>query len=345
MYSKTMINDEIFPEHLGVEWNEGINELYEKRLYELKPKLKVLEYQSDEWNEVNDEQESIKLSLNGGSFGKLGSKYSWQYDPLAKFKVTIGGELKMLMLIEDFDMVGIEIISVNTDGVVIHYPKEKQEIVDKIHSEWEAKTNYLLEDTFYKQIIFSTVNDYIAEIIDPETGECKKVKFKGDFEIDKDYHKNNSQRIVAIALMEHYINGVDIKDVIRSKEWKFTNSRGESEHTSIYDFCIGRKKTRNCMYYLIDNGRALSISDKVIRYYISNSRNYLLKKYTSGKKSGDSQKINAGFNVNMFMDYDKKEEYNVNYLYYEQECMKFINPIRVGTNRLENPPAVQQKMF
>jgi len=345
MYPWTIIADEIYPEHLGVEWNEGIKRAFNYRSFELKPKLKELEYNSEEWEKINHEQEVYKLSMNGGGFGKLGSVYSWQYDPLAKFKVTIGGELKMLMLIEAFAIKGIDIVSVNTDGVVIHYPKEKQSIVDKIHKDWESKTTYILEDTYYNQIIFSSVNDYIAEIIDPKTKKRQKIKFKGDFEVDKDYHKNNSQRIVPIALMEYFIDGVPVRDVIRNMGYKFTNSKGEDEETTIYDYCIGRKRTRNCKYFIVESSRASSIEDKVIRYYISNSKNYLLKQYTGGKKEGDYQKINAGFKVSMFMEYEQKEDYDIDYFYYETECDKLIKAIELGTRRLENPAAPQGKLF
>lgn len=345
MYPWTIISDKIYPEHLGVEWNEGIKQSFNYRAFELKPQLKNLKRGTEEYEKLDHEQEVYKLSMNGGGFGKLGSMFSWQFDPLAKFRVTIGGELKMLMLIEDFAMNDIDIVSVNTDGVVIHYPNEMQELVDDIHSKWEKKTTYILEDTFYNQLIFSSVNDYIAEIINPETGERDKIKFKGDFEIDKDYHKNNSQRIVPIALMEHYINGVSVKDVIGNLNYKFINSKGEEEETSIYDYCIGRKKTRNCTYYVIENGRASSISDKVIRYYISNSNAYLLKKYTGGKKEGTYQKINAGFKVQMFMEFEEKESYNIDTQYYEQECNKIINAIRLGTNEMNSPKYTQASLF
>lgn len=66
MYPRSIIVDKVYPEHLGVEWNQGIANAYNYRLDILKPKLKELEYKSDEWNEVNDEQAVYKLAMNGG---------------------------------------------------------------------------------------------------------------------------------------------------------------------------------------------------------------------------------------------------------------------------------------
>lgn len=350
MYPRSIVVDGIYPDHLGVEWNQGIANAYNYRIDVLKPKLKSLEYKSDEWQKVEDEQQVYKLAMNGGGFGKLGSAYSWQYDPLAKYRVTMGCELKLLMLIEQFIMNGIEVVSVNTDGVVIHYPKDKQDIVTSIHEWWEKKTDFLLEDTHYNKIVFSSVNDYIAVIVDPDTDEHEKIKYKGDFEIDKDAHKNNSQRIVAIALSEYFTKGVDLKSIIGKLGYAFENE-GKVEKVSIYDYCIGRKKTGSCEYWLVEAGKAHKLNDKVIRYYIANrSKSQLLKKYTKGKLEGRYTKINAGFDVRMFMDYFPaavlpNHEYDIDKNYYLNECRKIINSIESGTRILEGGRYVQGTLF
>ena len=351
MYPRGIIVDGIHPQHLGEEWNTGITDLYNYRIDELKPKLASLEYGSEEWQKVEDEQQVYKLAMNGGGFGKLGSAFSWQYDPLAKYRVTMGCELKLLMLIEDFILNGIEIVSVNTDGVVVHYPQEKAAIVEQIHKDWEETTDFLLENTDYSKIVFSSVNDYIAVIVDPVTDKVKKVKYKGDFEIDKDPHKNNSQRIVAIALSEYFIkDDVKLKDVIGSLGYKFTSVNGDEETTSIYDYCIGKKKTSSCEYWFVTRGKAQRLQDKVIRYYVSKDPNNLLKKYTKGASQGKYEKVNAGFNVTLFMDYfpsaaGTNGHYNIDMHYYLNECRKIIKPIEAGTRILERGAYIQGTLF
>ena len=350
MYPRSIIVDGIYPEHLGVEWNQGITNAYNYRIDVLKPKLKEYEYKSPEWQKVEDEQQVYKLAMNGGGFGKLGSDFSWQFDPLAKYRVTMGCELKLLMLIEEFIINGVDIISVNTDGVVIHYHKDKQDVVNRIHKQWEDTTQFLLEDTYYDRIIFSSVNDYIAVIIDPDTKERIKIKYKGDFEIDKEAHKNNSQRIVAIALSDYFTKDVPISDIIGNLGYSFDN-QGKQEQVTIYDYCIGRKKTSNCEYLLVDGSRGNPLKDKVIRYYIADkSSNYLLKRYHSGKMYGKMTKLNAGFNVRMFMDYFPASSlpegrYDINRLYYVNECRKIIEPIERGTRLIENGYCEQLSIF
>ncbi|WZE63574.1 DNA polymerase [Maribacter phage Panino] len=343
MYPRSIVVNEIYPQHLGIEWNMGISNAYDYRLDVLKPKLKTLKYGSEEWQKVEDEQQVYKLAMNGGGFGKLGSEYSWQFDPLAKYQVTMGCELMLLMLIEAFLIRGIDIISVNTDGVVVHYPKEKQETVDKIHQWWEEKTQFLLEDTHYNKLVFSSVNDYIAVIVDPKTDKVDKIKYKGDFEIDKDPHKNNSQRIVPIALSEYFTKGVKLTDIIGVLGYEY----GEGKNVDIYDYCIGKKKTSSCQYWQVKNGKAELVPDKVIRYYVANSSDYLMKKYIKGKREGRYEKMNAGFNHVLFMDWFSApdNDYNIDRNYYLNECRKTINAIESGTRILERGAYIQTSLF
>lgn len=253
------------------------------------------------------------------------------------------------MLIEELNSINVEIVSVNTDGVVVHYPKSIHDDVMKIHKEWEKLTTYILEDTYYKQIIFSSVNDYIAEIIDENTSKTKKLKFKGDFEIDPEPHKNNSQRIVPICLKEYFINGVNPRDIISNIGYEFRNSKDKLDKTSIYDYCIGRKKDKNQVYHYVEKNKTTEIHDKVIRYYIvdsNRSQNKLFKEYLTGKRAEKAdgkalEAINKGFNHQLFMEYEEKDDYMINELYYVQECMKIIDPIEKNT-RILNAPKLQQ---
>lgn len=351
-YPASIINSKLYPQHLGVEWYIGVKDNYEKRTFQIKPLMKSLDKNSKKYKELDTEQAAIKLSLNGGSFGMLGSEYSWQYDPLQKYKITINCELKLLMLIESFDLAKIKIISANTDGVVIKYPKTKQSIVDLIHKNWENKFNYILEDTHYNKIIFSSVNDYIAEIIDPESKKRIKIKYKGDYEIDKDPHKNNSQRIVPICLSEYFINNINPSNIINNLDYKFINSKGNEEKTTIYDYCIGKKKGKEQLYHYVEKNKTTTIDDKVIRYYIVDNykfQNKIFKEYKNSKKCKNNNKsleaINKGFNHMLFMDYVEKKEYHIDKNYYLQECMKIIKPIEINTKKLNFPKVKQLSFF
>ena len=252
------------------------------------------------------------------------------------------------MLVEELYLENIELVSINTDGVVIHYTKEQEQIVKEIWKKWEEKTTYTLEDTYYNQIIFSSVNDYIAEIINPLTGDLLYNKYKGDFEIDKEWHKNNSQRIVPIALKRYFIDNIPIKETITNhinvKGYDFNSKTEKFDIVAhgIYDFCIGKKNNFKVDGYRIVNGDNVEIiEDKVIRYYISNSNDKLFKLYSKedsnriddsnaifqGNSNNAIEAVNKGFNITLFMDYEEKNDYNINYAYYINECNKIIKEI------------------
>ena len=157
MYPRSIIAGKFYPEHLGESWYEGIKLLYDERTNELKPAMKELEYGSKEYKFLDSKQEAYKLAMNGGGYGKTGLEYSWQYDPLVMYKVTFKGQLALLMLLEDYYLLSkdIDLISANTDGIVIHYPKELESEIQRVHTEWEKTTKYMLEDTSYKPVSYT----------------------------------------------------------------------------------------------------------------------------------------------------------------------------------------------
>ena len=71
MYPFGIINNNLYPQHLGHEWLRGYETLANDRVEAKKQGDKI-------------KADGYKLSLNGGGFGKTNDKYSWMYDPLTK---------------------------------------------------------------------------------------------------------------------------------------------------------------------------------------------------------------------------------------------------------------------
>lgn len=359
MYPASIINGKLFPKHLGKEWYLGIKHLFDIRSFNLKPKLKTIDKSSSEYKYINSKQNAYKLGMNGGGYGKTGSEYSWQYDPMVIMKTTFKGQLALIMLIEQLYDVGCNIISANTDGVVIKYSTNIKSKVLDVHKKWEKTTNYILEDTNYSRIVFRDVNNFVAFICD-ENKNHLYYKFKGAFEIDRDYHKNHSKRIVAIAVANYFINNISPETTINNhlKGWDYDFAK----NYGIYDFCIGAKMTgKNKLYKRTVKGVKTTDDKlyKVTRYYVSNKGSELIKKlppleknYLTNtekiKQSSPNQldifdivkdvkidpkeretNIEAGWLCTVFNKYmDKKEaEYNINYKYYILEAYKIINKI------------------
>jgi hypothetical protein len=316
MYPATMIMYKYFPKHLGIEWLDGLSENFNKRNTELKPLVSKLkktgEKKSILYRNTKAMSDAIKLSLNGGGYGKTKSDFSWMYDPLVTFQVTITGQLSLLMLIEDFELAGIEIISANTDGVVTKCLPEQEEVYQKICSDWEILTMYTLEQTTYDKLIFSHINSYIARITHPYSD----IKYKGEFEIDKDYHKDHSKRIVPIALKRYFLDDIPVEQTITNH--LYAGDYNGIKNYGIYDFCMTQKVGKQ---YEVFWGN--SKVQRINRYYITpKGKGRSLLKYKKGKPA-NMVKGSATQIFNVF----KEDEYQVYYPYYINEAKKLINKI------------------
>ena len=67
--------------------------------------------------------EVLKIVINA-LYGKLGFEMGDLYDRLAVLKVTINGQLLIMMLCEELEMNNIEVISANTDGIDIYVRRD-----------------------------------------------------------------------------------------------------------------------------------------------------------------------------------------------------------------------------
>lgn len=166
----------------------------------------------------SDTANTLKIVING-SFGKLGSKYSIIYAPHLMLQVTICGQLFLLMLIEYMELNGIEVVSANTDGIVLRYKKHRRDDVRRYVKEWEEFTNFKTEETLYKGLYIKDVNNYIALKHD---GSCK---FKGEYSnpwADKKqaifrFNKNPENRVCIEAIEGYLKDGSSIAKHIRSE--------------------------------------------------------------------------------------------------------------------------------
>jgi len=304
-YPAIIINNGRYPKHLGKEFLSGYRKMFEKRL-ELKPLAK-------KDKRIKGIVGALKLAVNS-VYGKSSDMQSWIYDRQLTMFTTITGELSLLMLIEQYELNGIHVISANTDGVTIKIHKD---LVDKMHEInywWGQVTNYELERTDYQKIIFSTVNDYLAIKTD---GDVKK---KGDFLTDFELHKNKSARVCAIALEHYFVHNVPIEQTIRA-------------HNNIYDFCLRQKASKDFHYEGVNRvSGEKTIYNKLIRYYVSKSGEKLLKVKNEGCETNAAEvsQVEAGewvMHVCNHLTPDHSLD-NINYEYYIERANKIVHKIQ-----------------
>jgi hypothetical protein len=322
-YPAIIINNGRYPHHLGSSFLRGYKQMFEKRL-ELKPLAK-------KDRKIKGIVGALKLAVNS-VYGKSSDMQSWIYDRQLTMFTTITGELSLLMLIEQYELNGINIISANTDGVTILVNKDKIDKMHEINKWWMELTSYELERTDYQTIIFSTVNDYLAIKTD---GEIKK---KGDFLTDFELHKNKSARIVPIALERFFVDDVPVADTIRN-------------HTNIYDFCLRQKASKDFHYEGVNKTTGeKTVYNKLIRYYVSNTGEKLLKVKNPECQSNavDISQVEAGdwlMHVCNKLTSDHPLD-NINYDYYIERAERIVHKIQLeGKRRKVNIDKNQLSLF
>jgi len=326
-YPNAIYKRKLYPSHLGPEWLTMYGNTIKRRIgYKKRGK---------DDKRAKGIAEMLKLSLNGGGFGKLNENTNWQYDPFAAFQCTIGNQFEILMLIEDLEIEGIHVVSANTDGIVCLFDKSRLEDYYRICHAWEAKVGNTdmgqLEYQRYALMVQSSVNDYLAVKIgkDGADGEAdwENPKLKGDFVIDMELNKNPSRRILPIVYRDYFTKKITPEETINN-------------HKEILDFCVGLKASRNYHYEAIDpKTNEKSEYRRIIRYFISNEGKNLLKIKNEGSEA-DGPEISAcearGYGYWWTTEMNTKDDSllpTVNKKYYLENAWEFIRDVERGKKK------------
>ena len=293
-YPSLAIVNKIYPEHLGLEFCSIYKRLKEQRLL---------------YKKGSPENAALKLALNG-VYGDSNNKFSPFYDPQYTMSITINGQLLLCMLVEMLMRIeGLEMIQANTDGVTVRIDRDRIPEMEAVCKEWEVITGLELESARYRRMFIRDVNNYIAEY------ENGKLKRKGAYEYEIDWHKNFSCLVVQKAAEANLIHGRDIEDFIRN-------------HDDPYDFYLRAKVPRSSRLVIReDNGERLLRN--ITRYYVSNGGGQLVKIMPPLPKKPDAEReisVNKGWNVTV---HDVIAPLNdINYDFYISETEKLVKPVK-----------------
>ena len=291
-YPNLIINNNFYPQHLGEDFIKVLKKITQDRVEAKKAKDKV-------------KAEGLKVTVNS-IFGKMGSETFWLLDAKQMISTTLSGQMGLLMLIEDLNANGIQVISANTDGIVCRIARELENKYYEVAKNWEKKTNLELEFTTYKKYVRRDVNSYITEKEDGTTKE--KGAFVKKVELKKGYH----MPIVAKALHAYFIQGIPVKQTLE-------------ESKDIMDFCLSQKSGGGFSIEL-HSTKGIEHLQKTNRYFISKKGGALLKRGGSNKLIG----LQVGRLVQVLNTYDKTvpfEDYVIDLSFYEKEVMKIVDEI------------------
>ena len=192
-YPRIIINQGMFPPHLTEAFLQVYEGIVDRRIAAKVAGDKVTE-------------SSLKIVING-SFGKLGSKWSILYSPDLLIQTTLTGQLSLLMLIEFLELSGFQVVSANTDGIVIKGAKARTEEMNAVIAAWEVVTGFATEETEYTALYSKDVNNYIA--IKPDGS----AKLKGLY-APAGMQKNVTNEICVEAVIAKLVNGTPIDHTI-----------------------------------------------------------------------------------------------------------------------------------
>ena len=293
-----------------------------------------------------------KIILNS-TFGLSNDENSFFYDPELCMRITINGQLSLMMLYEQImeRIPGAIALLQNTDGVETIIPKAFYNEYMTICEEWENKTNLNLEHDQYQKLILGDVNNYIGinNWIDVDITKWREikeskphylfkvennkfsfapVKLKGRFDFhDLQLHKNKSKLVIPKAIYHYFVHNT------LPEEYLATNK-------NILDYCIGGKSKgdwKQVARNIKDGVYHEENLQKINRYYISKTGVKIVK---VNKNDEREIQLEAGrwlqVIFNNIIIQPKWENYNIDEKYYldaiEQEINSIIN---VSPNQLK----------
>lgn len=253
----------------------------------------------------------LKIVINS-IYGKLGFEKGDLCDRIAVLKVTINGQLMILMLCEELELNGIEVMSANTDGIVIKLHKRNKEKFEEIAANWKKITGLEADSEEYKCYINRDINNYVIEELNG------KVSYKGALNPTMyavDLQKGYDEPVVAQAVVNYFLKGKPILESLY-------------ECTNILDFCKTQNVNRNFRVEYSIGGKHIPMQQNN-RYYVTN-KGGILEKIKIDTKCRNN--LCAGYQVCILNTLDDKriEHRNINYGYYYNECIKIIDPIKLN---------------
>ena len=105
---------------------------------------------------------AFKLVMNT-TYGASGNKYLDLYDPYMTTNVCRVGQLLLTSLANNLynQVPNLQVVQTNTDGVLVYYPREQQNLIDSICEQFTNVTNILLEQDPESKIWQRDVNNYV----------------------------------------------------------------------------------------------------------------------------------------------------------------------------------------
>lgn len=176
----------------------------------------------------DDLNKGLKLPINAYT-GALRATFNALYDPLQGFSICTTGQLLILQLIYDLQLIPtLEMVSANTDAVMFTIEEEHKPKALEVLDAWQKHTGLELEEDKIVKIVMRDVNNY-CEILEEKDGykvNYKGGEFKGNhkfkwnsekqtFEYSfEDDFETNSLTIISEAMLKNLLFDIPVEETI-----------------------------------------------------------------------------------------------------------------------------------
>ncbi len=261
---------------------------------------------------------ALKLVANT-TYGSTLNQYNDLYDPLMARSVCISGQLYLTELSNHLAQgcEGLQIIQLNTDGVMFSYNKNYEEKVREITQEWQDRTGFELEVDHISKIIQKDVSNYI------EIATAQTLKIKGGLLVKGlakagAFNINNNLLIVSKAIIDYLVDLVPVEKTI----WKCDD---------ITQFQIIAKASSKYSHAFQEmNGKQVQVQ-RCNRVYATKNTNYGTL-YKVKAENGSIAK-QSGLPEHCIIDNKNKLTINdINKDWYINLAMKYVNDF-LGNNK------------
>lgn len=250
LYPNILVQWDLLSRQIDKHGVEAFGHMVQVRM-DIKAKMHDEGLSKDEKKALKDQAARYKLILNTTS-GCMKDKFKKIYDPEYNTKMCMLGQLSLLDLI--FRLHNAErrkkpswatddgvtdtnvgdyfkLIQSNTDGIALELlTSDAEDIIDRVCKDWEKDWRFSLEKTVADNLYEKDVNNYVFK----DSGG--KVKVKGAY-VTKydDGNEQDTLSILAKAVVEYFLNGVDIRTTICNVENPATDYQMIKKLGGMYD--------------------------------------------------------------------------------------------------------------
>ena len=254
---------------------------------------------------------ALKIVLNA-SYGRFKYKNSCLYDAKMLYNITVNCQLFFVLLIEQFYRAKIDVLYVNTDGLVIRTKKERESDVNKVIEWWQNKLGYKLDKDELQAAFIKDTNNRLFLGKNGKIVQSKGAAFIAEYTL---FHNKKSSVAAAKAVHNYFLHNKPVKqtmaELYKESNWQdfvvFQNRKGS--------------QTKEVDENIFDFGEEIhpekEQKKKLYRYYVSDD-----PRKAKRVKGVCSRPIITAYNIERDFDINL-----VDLSYYENEAQKIIDKI------------------